>query len=129
MHASTAYANCNLQRTEERIYTPNINPSKLIEATDWLNEPMLEALTPQLLNKRPNTYTYAKALAESYLNVDARNLPLIIVRPSIIGAIWRESLPGWTDNVNGPTGLFAAVCIVFFLNKIFNLKIRLEKVL
>jgi len=32
-----------------------------------------------------------------------------IVRPSIIGAIWKEPLPGWTDNLNGPTGLFAAV--------------------
>lgn len=81
---------------------------------------MLNALTPQLLDKRPNTYIYAKAIAEYQLNIEARNLPLIIVRPSIVGSIWREPLPGWTDNVNGPTGLFAAVClfivvIVFYI--------------
>lgn len=40
---------------------------------------------------------------------DARRLPVIIVRPSIIGAMWRDPLPGWTDNYNGPTGIFAAV--------------------
>jgi fatty acyl-CoA reductase len=27
----------------------------------------------------------------------------------VIGAIWREPLPGWSDNMNGPNGLFAAV--------------------
>jgi len=27
------------------------------------------------------------------------------VRPSIIIPIWKEPLPGWTDNINGPTGL------------------------
>lgn len=59
---------------------------------------------------------------------DARRLPVIIVRPSIIGAMWQDPLPGWTDNYNGPTGIFAAVgltslitCIdqqayLFFLN-------------
>ena len=57
---------------------------------------------------RPNTYTFAKALAESQLNEEQHRhpLPIIIVRPSIIGAIWKEPLPGWIDNVNGPTGWF-----------------------
>ncbi|KAI1705669.1 male sterility protein domain-containing protein [Ditylenchus destructor] len=109
VHASTAYANCDLAKTEERVYEPCIKPSKLIEATTWMSDSMLDAITPQLLGKRPNTYTFAKALAESQLMEDAQGLPLIIVRPSIIGAIWKEPLPGWTDNVNGPTGMFVAV--------------------
>lgn len=120
-----------MSQTEERVYAPNIKPLKLIEATDWMNELMLDALAPQLLNERPNTYTYAKAIAESQLIEDARGLPLIVVRPSIIGAMWRESLPGWTDNVNGPTGLFAAVILKFFyciikLMLFFYLKIQIK---
>lgn len=111
VHASTAYANCNLSRTEERVYDQPISPAKLIDSTTWMSNEMLDALTPQLLANRPNTYTYAKALAESQLLLEAGDLPLIIVRPSIIGAMWRDPLPGWTDNVNGPTGLFAAVKI------------------
>jgi fatty acyl-CoA reductase len=74
-----------------------------------MSDEMLESITPMLLNKRPNTYTFAKALAESQLQEDAQGLPTIIVRPSIIGAIWKDNLPGWTDNVNGPTGIFAGV--------------------
>lgn len=26
-------------------------------------------------------------------------------RPSIIIPVWKEPIPGWTDNINGPTGL------------------------
>jgi len=37
------------------------------------------------------------------------SLPIIIIRPSIVGAIWKEPLPGWIDNVNGPTGIFIGV--------------------
>jgi hypothetical protein len=40
---------------------------------------------------------------------DSGRLPVAIVRPSIIGAIWREPIPGWTDNLNGPTGIFVGV--------------------
>ena len=37
------------------------------------------------------------------------NLPCAIIRPSIVGASWREPFPGWIDNFNGPTALFAAM--------------------
>jgi fatty acyl-CoA reductase len=109
VHASTAYANCDLSETEERVYKPPVQPDKLIETTEWMSDDMLEAVTPKLLGRRPNTYTFAKALAESQLIEDAKDLPVIILRPSIIGAMWKEPLPGWTDNLNGPTGIFAAV--------------------
>uniref|UniRef100_A0A914ZEZ5 Fatty acyl-CoA reductase n=1 Tax=Parascaris univalens TaxID=6257 RepID=A0A914ZEZ5_PARUN len=108
VHASTAYANCDKSETIEAIYPPPIPPSKLLNAIDWMDDKMLKAITPHLLAARPNTYTLTKALAEVQLAEDARMLPLIIVRPSIIGAMWREPLPGWTDNINGPTGIFAA---------------------
>lgn len=124
MHASTAYANCNLAATEERIYEPSVNAAKLVEATSWMSTGMLDTISGQLLEAsfhclffekfskgRPNTYTFAKALAESQLREEQKQhpLPIIIIRPSIIGAIWKEPLPGWIDNVNGPTGIFIGV--------------------
>lgn len=36
-----------------------------------------------------------------------QHLPIVIVRPSIVTATWREPMPGWIDNVNGATGLIA----------------------
>ena len=52
----------------------------------------------------PNTYTYTKALAERMLLKECGDLPLAIVRPSIVTAAKQEPIPGWVDNLNGPTG-------------------------
>jgi fatty acyl-CoA reductase len=109
VHASTAYANCNRNHIVESVYPPPIQPQKLIDALDWLNDDMVSALTPHLIGCRPNTYTYTKALAEFVLAEDSGQLPIIIIRPSIIGAMWKDPLPGWVDNLNGATGLFLAV--------------------
>ena len=54
---------------------------------------MLEILTPRLLKGKPNTYTYTKHLGENILVSEGVGLPLAIVRPSIIGAAWKEPLP------------------------------------
>ena len=59
----------------------------------------------RLIGKRPNTYTYTKALAETKFVKDAASLPAAIVRPSIVAAAWKEPIPGWIDNLNGATGL------------------------
>lgn len=66
-------------------------------------------LTPSLIGKRPNTYTFTKALAEQMLMEEAGNLPVAIVRPSIVIACFNEPAPGWLDNWNGPTGIISAV--------------------
>lgn len=108
VHVSTAYANCDKSEITETIYPPPVPPNKLFDAIDWMDDVMIDAVTPYLLGQRPNTYTFTKALAEVQLAEDGRQLPLIIIRPSIIGAMWREPLPGWTDNINGPSGIFAA---------------------
>ena len=35
------------------------------------------------------------------------HLPIVIIRPSIVVAAWKEPLPGWLENLNGPTGTIA----------------------
>ncbi|WKY16342.1 hypothetical protein Q1695_001201 [Nippostrongylus brasiliensis] len=109
VHVSTAYANCDRAETEEKVYDPPVAPQKLMEAIEWMDDDMISLITPKLLGNRPNTYTLTKALAETQLVEDAKQLPVIIIRPSIVGAMWKDPLPGWTDNINGPTGIFAAV--------------------
>uniref|UniRef100_A0A915J8A3 Fatty acyl-CoA reductase n=1 Tax=Romanomermis culicivorax TaxID=13658 RepID=A0A915J8A3_ROMCU len=116
VHASTAYANCDRSHILESVYTPPMQPEKLVEALSWMDDRMVASLTPLLVGQRPNTYTYTKALAEYIVSQEAAHLPVAIVRPSIIGAIWKEPLPGWTDNLNGPTGLFAST--INFLSQI-----------
>uniref|UniRef100_A0A915MJE3 Fatty acyl-CoA reductase n=1 Tax=Meloidogyne javanica TaxID=6303 RepID=A0A915MJE3_MELJA len=97
VHTSTAYANCNKEYTSEHIYEPCVNASKLVEAaSSWMNEKMLDSLSAQLLDLLEQQKQFP-------------SLPIIIIRPSIVGAIWKEPLPGWIDNVNGPTGIFIGV--------------------
>ena len=73
---------------------------------------MIEAITPALLGGLPNTYTLSKQLGEQVLLEEgAPWLPVAIVRPSIVTAAWREPLPGWVDNYNGPSGLYVAVSL------------------
>ena len=74
-----------------------------------MDNDMLNEITEKLIDKRPNTYTYTKALAESLLEKASNDLPVAIVRPSIVTASWREPVPGWIDNINGPSGLLIAV--------------------
>lgn len=109
IHVSTAYANCDRQQVAEQVYEPPMHPRKLIDAIEWMDKDTIEALTTKLIGSRPNTYTYTKAMAESLLVEEAKGLPVAIVRPSIVGASWLEPLPGWVDNLNGPTGLLVAI--------------------
>lgn len=53
----------------------------------------------------PNTYAYTKALAEALVVESMDEIPAVIFRPSIVIPTWREPIPGWTDNINGPVGL------------------------
>jgi len=46
----------------------------------------------------PNTYTLTKCLAEHLLVKNRAEIPLRIVRPSIVSASWRYPFPGWIDS-------------------------------
>ncbi|XP_051885037.1 fatty acyl-CoA reductase 1 isoform X1 [Pristis pectinata] len=108
IHVSTAYAHCNRKHIEEVIYPPPVDPKKLIEALEWMDDDLVQDITRKLIGERPNTYTYTKAMAEYVVQQECGNLNVAIVRPSIVGASWKEPFPGWIDNFNGPSGLFIA---------------------
>ncbi|XP_024864499.1 fatty acyl-CoA reductase 1 isoform X2 [Kryptolebias marmoratus] len=108
IHISTAYAHCDREVIEEVIYPPPVDYRKLIDTLGWMDDDLVSTLTPKLLGERPNTYTFTKALAEYLVLQEAGDLNIAIVRPSIVGASWKEPFPGWIDNFNGPSGIFIA---------------------
>ncbi|KAF7225061.1 fatty acyl-CoA reductase 1 isoform X1 [Nothobranchius furzeri] len=108
IHVSTAYAHCDREVIEEVVYPPPVDYRKLIDTLDWMDDDMVSTLTPQLIGERPNTYTFTKALAEYLVLQEAGDINVAIVRPSIVGASWKEPFPGWIDNFNGPSGIFIA---------------------
>lgn len=109
VHVSTAYANCDHSHINETIYKPAVEPQKIIDVLEWMDDEMVELFTKKLLKDKPNTYTYTKQLAEWVLLTEGADLPIAVVRPSIVGATWKEPFAGWIDNYNGPSGLCIAL--------------------
>ncbi|KAG8239148.1 hypothetical protein J437_LFUL018767 [Ladona fulva] len=90
---------------EEKTYPVPVDPEDIMRCVRWMDEDMLDAITPRLLSPHPNTYTYSKRLAEKLVEDYGKCMPVAIVRPSIVTPIWKEPVAGWVDNLNGPVGL------------------------
>ncbi|XP_077559525.1 fatty acyl-CoA reductase 1-like [Haemaphysalis longicornis] len=105
VHVSTAYSNCDKTEVDEVVYPPRVDPSKIIEAAEGMDDKMMDAISGLLLGTYPNTYTLTKGLAESLVLHERGTLPVAIVRPSIVTASWKEPFPGWIDNYNALTGI------------------------
>lgn len=80
-----------------------------------LSNDLLDEFTQIALRRsnRPNTYTFTKAISEYYLlDLVKRQperylndkIPIAVIRPSIVGGVWKEPQVGFVDNFNGPSG-------------------------
>ncbi|GAB1866560.1 Fatty acyl-CoA reductase [Camponotus japonicus] len=107
VHVSTAYANCPQRVIEEKFYDSPMDSDKLIALMECVEDKLAEDITPQLLGKWPNTYTYTKAVAENVIRKQAGDLPIGIFRPAIVISTYIEPVRGWIDNLYGPTGVAA----------------------
>nr|XP_009860455.1 fatty acyl-CoA reductase 1 [Ciona intestinalis]XP_026693049.1 fatty acyl-CoA reductase 1 [Ciona intestinalis] len=108
VHVSTAYSHCNRYTIDEKVYDTSLDYHDLENSFRWMNDSMVEKITPDVLGNRPNTYTLTKALAEDAVCRESGNLPICIVRPSMIIPAWQEPMPGWCTNLYGPTAFFVA---------------------
>lgn len=59
-----------------------------------------------IVGKFPNTYTFTKNIGEKLLKKHRENVPLVIIRPSIIGAAMIEPFPGWVDSISAATAVY-----------------------
>lgn len=63
----------------------------------------------EILGPWPNTYTYTKSMAERTLKKRRRpDLPVVLLRPSIIASAIKEPVYGWTDTLSAAGGLSLA---------------------
>jgi fatty acyl-CoA reductase len=72
------------------------------------NMPVEEVLKKEqeLIGNHPNTYMFTKNIAEQLMKKNRRNIPMTIVRPSIVGAAIKEPFPGWVDSVSSATAVY-----------------------
>ncbi|XP_038214769.1 putative fatty acyl-CoA reductase CG5065 [Zerene cesonia] len=109
VYVSTAYSNTSMTRwhIEEKLYP---SPKPMNEVYDLIknNDPS-ERFSPEVLDGRPNTYSFTKALAENFVVENHGDMPTVIVRPAIVTAAVKEPVAGWIDNWQGPTPVLALI--------------------
>ncbi|XP_075988680.1 putative fatty acyl-CoA reductase CG5065 [Anticarsia gemmatalis] len=108
VHVSTSYSNTNRDPIEEVLYPPLADWRETLKICETADDHALRVLTTKYLGELPNTYTFSKQLAEQMVCENKGQLPIVIVRPSIVISSVEEPVPGWVENFNGPVGIFVA---------------------
>ena len=108
-HISTCYAICDHQGIfEEKLkHNPAYNWKNLYDQIQSMEKRDLEVHEKTIIGTFPNTYTFTKRMAEHLLaENNKKSIPMVIVRPSIIGASLDEPFPGWTDSITLSGGIY-----------------------
>lgn len=90
VHISSIYANCDESFIDEKIYPSEVEPQKILNLLEWMEDDWLKVGTKKLIENKPNTFAYTKWIGETLIEREAENLPIIIIRPSTVGASWKE---------------------------------------
>ena len=111
VHVSTCYVNSNRTGAwvDEKLYDLGFDPEQALKRVEKMSVSELEKATlTGLLGDWPNTYTFTKAITEHLLVRNRGHAPLVIVRPSIIGAARAEPMPGWVDVISAAGALIVS---------------------
>ncbi|XP_076482222.1 putative fatty acyl-CoA reductase CG5065 [Bombus vancouverensis nearcticus] len=109
VHVSTAFSNANLHEIGEKVYTTSLKPSEVIDMSDQFDKNSINLMEKEILKTYPNTYAFSKNLAEQIVASKCKDLPVAIVRPSIIGASLQEPCPGWIENISALTSTIVLI--------------------
>ncbi|XP_072948457.1 putative fatty acyl-CoA reductase CG5065 [Epargyreus clarus] len=105
VHVSTSYCQHEKVVLEEKLYPTPHSPQRIMDFVEWMDDDMLADIEQKFIYPHGNTYAYTKALTEQLVSQYAGKFPIAIARPSIVIASFKEPMPGWVDNLNGPTGV------------------------
>ncbi|KAJ0182891.1 hypothetical protein K1T71_000867 [Dendrolimus kikuchii] len=126
-HVSTAYTYTTKENVHgdvlEEFYKPPVAPRALIEMVETMTDDRLNAINEKLIEGWPNNYAFTKAVAEDLIKETGGDLPICVMRPSIVQGSYYEPAPGWADNsvLFGASGLIygggQGVLHVLYFNK------------
>ncbi|KAF7993213.1 hypothetical protein HCN44_006273 [Aphidius gifuensis] len=105
VHIGTAFSHCVSKVIDEVFYKPPVGCDELLKLVDILDDSTLENITPGIIGKWPNTYAFTKTIGEDVIKKHSNNLPVCIVRPSIMIPTSEEPVCGWINNLYGATGV------------------------
>lgn len=102
VQVSTVRVNCDKKgKIEERLYSDAGRDWVALYKKILTMDPRdLRANQEDILGLFPNAFCFSKCLAEHLLvAMGDRGIPMILLRPSILGASAVEPTPGWTDKL------------------------------
>ncbi|XP_055526899.1 fatty acyl-CoA reductase wat-like [Wyeomyia smithii] len=105
LYISTAYSNCYHEVVAEKFYDMDDDPVAMVRLVEMTDEHHLDVLSRKITQPWPNSYTYAKALAEKAIRGYCGRLPIAVIRPSIVISTAEDPIEGWTDNLYGLNGV------------------------
>jgi len=111
VHISTAYVNSiriTSDEVKDKVYPTDMDVYQIIDQCMAMDPLDLERETPKIIGDHPNTYTFSKSLAEYILLEEKGDLPVCILRPSMITGSKEFPIIGWVDSFIGPAGLVLA---------------------
>ncbi|XP_057730942.1 fatty acyl-CoA reductase 3-like [Arachis stenosperma] len=74
----------------------------------------------------PNTYVFTKAMGEMLIQISKKNIPIVIVRPTMIVSTYKEPFPGWIEGARTIDSMILAYgkgklsCFLADLKKVFD---------
>uniref|UniRef100_A0A0A9XS04 Fatty acyl-CoA reductase n=1 Tax=Lygus hesperus TaxID=30085 RepID=A0A0A9XS04_LYGHE len=109
VYTSTAYCNCTQSDVIlEKVYPSKWAPRDFIKHIESMSTDEIAIQQPSILGSFPNAYVFSKLLAENLITSERGNIPVAIVRPTIVMGALKSPMPGWVDNVNNGAAGFIA---------------------
>ncbi|GIX81117.1 putative fatty acyl-CoA reductase CG5065 [Caerostris darwini] len=110
VYTSTAYSNSNHLKTlmREHIYPLPFPAQDFLDAVEKEDDDRLQELVNECKPDWPNWYTFSKCLAENVIREKASDLPVAIIRPSIVASTWKKPIAGYVEGGSGLTGISTA---------------------
>jgi len=96
---------------DEQVYPtmPPVDWRQFLAATQKIPDDYLNRLADYIKGPHVNTYTFTKSIAEQIVNAYKDVIPIVIVRPSIVTAAYKEPYPGWIDNIQAISGIMMEI--------------------
>lgn len=103
VHVSTAYVNSDRSELEirEELYPLAVDVDEVMQ----LAPSEIDGQRATIMGRYANTYTVSKSMGEHLMVKHCGGIPLVIYRPTFIGASLKEPVPGWVDNPAGFGGI------------------------
>ncbi|CAL1284240.1 unnamed protein product [Larinioides sclopetarius] len=107
VYTSTVYSNCNRLNfpLKEMVYRLPFHANQFIDLLINEDNVKLQELISQCKPDWPNPYTFSKCLAENVIMDTASDLPIAIIRPSLVICTWKQPIAGYIEENSGLAAL------------------------